>query len=427
MNAYLPVDIQLPLEALASHLTVYVEAYLHQHHSWLDSSEVRQTEVRLKGPVRVLADDNTLVTDLSVEITAEVLPARFKSLGGIPLLGDLQRLGFALTLRFRTELGLSVQGILWSGTTVRYEWARKPKTAAGWVSLSAFFEGLIERALTETAQAIDTELPKLIDLPQIQGDVWQELWQWRSVKENPPLWFQFGLTQRGSDRKMQISPKGISLQLGLWGDLRLQLNDGSLPNDSIPTLPKQVASLPTSPPEPPVLSLQLPYAALNRWLVDQHYPIEGTQLQLQALELSPTPMGLTANGTLAGRWKWFPLRGTGKLQFQLLGSGFPIRLELRSLKLHKANFWLRMGYPGLGKKRLEALVEARLNELLAETLEELTQGSEAIEIPAPFLLSLRHAGERVVQVELTETGIVITYELQVRALVTLAKASEKNG
>ncbi|MEL7340857.1 MAG: DUF4403 family protein, partial [Bacteroidota bacterium] len=151
-----PVMLRFPLPALQVYVQQAVEQYLEQAELELDAKEVRKTEVKLKGAVRLLPDQDRIITEFPIEIETRVLPSLFKGLGVLTLLDKISQISFSVQLRLSTHLQLSPQGQLQSSTHAEYHWEQKPK--AGLVSLGGVMGSLVEEKLTEICYVIDSSI-----------------------------------------------------------------------------------------------------------------------------------------------------------------------------------------------------------------------------------------------------------------------------
>ncbi|MEM6345203.1 MAG: DUF4403 family protein, partial [Bacteroidota bacterium] len=148
----LAVLVRMPLPELQTYVHAAVKQYLEEEQPTLEAKEIRKTEVKLNGEVRLLQDQKYLITELSLKIETRVLPSLFGGLGVLNLLDKISQIRFAIRLRLQTQLQLSPNGKLQASTEAKYYWEQKPM--AGLVSIASVMGGLIDSKLPDICFAI---------------------------------------------------------------------------------------------------------------------------------------------------------------------------------------------------------------------------------------------------------------------------------
>jgi hypothetical protein len=422
MLSQLPLTVEIPLDALATLVNEYVAEYLHTHHNWLESKEVRQIRIRLRSEVRMVAREEKLITDVPLEIEADVLPTLLKGLAGFALFDKLQRINFAISLRFQTEIAIAAEGQLQTQTEVDFAWDRKPTAATGLVSLRAFFNPLIERELETLSESIDQDLSLAINLPELLQGAWQQLGQWEKVLEDPPVWFLFAMDKISSDRKMQIRSRTLQLPMLLEGKLALCL---SMQKPQAPAIPPFQYSRADTLRDTGAqkLDFQMSFAELNQYLQQTPFDLslDGMPFFMEKVNLEVQGENWIMRGELKGKWSGIPFRGGGQIVAQLTKADYPLALKIQDMEIRHGNLPFRLGLRFLGKKRLNALLTQEINLLLEDIREQVEQSWALVELPDSLWLKGEKRQGKVLGIRDMGLSLSLKMGFEARARIILRR------
>ncbi|MEL6803768.1 MAG: DUF4403 family protein, partial [Bacteroidota bacterium] len=376
-----PVLLRFPLPALQPYVQEAVERYMAQAELELDAKEVRKTDVKLKGEIRLLPDKDRIITEFPIEVETRVLPSLFKGLGVLNLLDNLSQISFTVQLRLQTHLQLSPQGQLQSSTHAEYHWEQKPK--AGLVSLAGAMGGLVEDKLTEICYVIDSTIHKEVPIPTYETDVWRSLHQWEQIEQDPPLWFAVRPSQRATDRKLLIEGNELQLnaQLAAAPEVRLQADQ---PRDTeVPPLPSGYETL-TEEISPQSIVLRSSLPQLNQYLSQQQIKDDSEDLTISQPQLLAHDKEWELRLQLEGKAYGLTLKGDVSLFLEIDTSENKPVLRLIRKDLHEVSLALRVALWWWSDEKIQARLQTELDQLLADIAGAIGHAWATLSLDEPF-------------------------------------------
>lgn len=412
----LAVLVRMPLPELQTYVHAAVKQYLEEEQPTLEAKEIRKTEVKLNGEVRLLQDQKYLITELSLKIETRVLPSLFGGLGVLNLLDKISQIRFAIRLRLQTQLQLSPNGKLQASTEAKYYWEQKPM--AGLVSIASVMGGLIDSKLPDICFAIDMAIPQAVPLPQYEQEIWQSLHQWEQIENDPPLWFRVAPEQRETDRQLILKDNHLQALVVLQAQPMLLLQKEAPPPAVWPSLPKQYVPIGDEIGQQSI-HLESRLDLLNQYLAEQRFQDEKADLAVYSPQLLAHEAHWELRLELKGRLYKAPVSGDLSLFMEIDSPEGHPQLKLLRHELHTASLALRLALYWWSGDRLEALLQAQLDQLLVDIGEAIQNAWATLSLPEPFLWQASTIEAVLSQASLSTESLSLDYQFSGTAEVIL--------
>ncbi|MEL7530204.1 MAG: DUF4403 family protein [Bacteroidota bacterium] len=412
----LAVLVRIPLPRLQIHVQAAVKQYLDEEQPALEAKEIRKTEVKLNGEVRLLQDQDYLITELPLKIETRVLPSLFGALGVLNLLDKISQIRFAIRLRLQTQLQVSPNGKLQASTEAKFFWEKKPM--AGLVSLASVMGGLIESKLPDICFAIDMAIPQAVPLPDYEQEIWQSLHRWEQIENDPPLWFRVAPQQRETDRQLILRDNHLQAQVVLQAAPMVLLQKEDPPSADCPTLPNHYAPLGEALGQQNI-HLESSLQALNQYLAEQRFQDENADLAVYSPQLIAQEGHWELRLELKGRLYKAPVSGDLSLFLEIDTSDAQPKLKLLKHELHTASLALRLALYWWSGDKLQTLLQTQLDQLLTDIGEAIQNAWATLSLPEPFLWQASAIEAVLSQASLSQESLSLDYEFSGTAEVIL--------
>ncbi len=412
----LAVLVRMPLPQLQIYVQAAVKQYLEEEQPTLEAKEIRKTEVKLNGEVRLLQDQEYLITELPLKIETRVLPSLFGGLGVLNLLDKISQIRFGIRLRLQTKLQVSPNGKLQASTEAQYYWEQKPM--AGLVSIASVMGGLIDSKLPDICFAIDMAIPQAVPLPEYEQEIWQSLHQWDQIENDPPLWFRVAPEQRETDRILTLADNHLQANVVLQAKPEVLLQKERPPKAEWPNLPNHYEQIGEEPGQQ-AIHLESSLASLNQYLAEQRFQDEQADLAVYSPQLISHEGHWELRLELKGKLYRAPVNGDLSLFLEVdTNEGHP-KLKLLKHELHTASIALRLALYWWSQEKLQTLLQTQLDLLLADIGEAIQNAWATLSLPEPFLWQASTIEAVLSQASLTSESLSLDYQFSGTAEVIL--------
>ncbi|MFK7922017.1 MAG: DUF4403 family protein [Bacteroidia bacterium] len=414
-SSRLAVLVRIALPQLQTYVQTEVKQYLEQAEFGFDAKEIRKTDVKLNGEVRLLQDQQNLITELPLSIETRVLPSLFGGLGVLNLLDKISQISFAIRLRLRTHLQISANGKLQSSTHAEFFWEEKPM--AGLVSLAGVMGGLIENKLTDICFAIDMAIPQAVPLRSYEQEIWQSLHQWEQIEKEPPLWFHVAPDQRETNRKIGLEDNHLQTELVLQAKPVVSLQTKT-PASETPALPKQYAPFDDAENQQ-TIHLRTTLEDLNEYLAKQRFQDDTADLAVFSPQLQVHESHWELRLEIKGRLYKAPVKGDLSLFLEISTEEANPQIKLLRYELHTASLALRLALYLWSDEKLQALLQGELDQLLADIGGAIEHAWATLSLPEPFLWQASEIKANLSHATLTPQSLSLDYQFNGTAEVIL--------
>ncbi|MEM6348820.1 MAG: DUF4403 family protein, partial [Bacteroidota bacterium] len=310
----------------------------------------------------------------------------------------------------------SPNGKLQASTEAKYYWEQKPM--AGLVSIASVMGGLIDSKLPDICFAIDMAIPQAVPLPQYEQEIWQSLHQWEQIENDPPLWFRVAPEQRETDRQLILKDNHLQALVVLQAQPMLLLQKEAPPPAVWPSLPKQYVPIGDEIGQQSI-HLESRLDLLNQYLAEQRFQDEKADLAVYSPQLLAHEAHWELRLELKGRLYKAPVSGDLSLFMEIDSPEGHPQLKLLRHELHTASLALRLALYWWSGDRLEALLQAQLDQLLVDIGEAIQNAWATLSLPEPFLWQASTIEAVLSQASLSTESLSLDYQFSGTAEVIL--------